>query len=204
MSTIVESMNQEGIFDALARRGCQQARRGSGVTAAEFQQHEHGRVRVIDMDTSKEYVDMCEKAQEIQKSWKPCVGDWFLNDYRGTTGFDEDIEKQIWGDDDNKWEVIQCLSYKPSISDYVQISSIDGHSGTYTMQEFFKHRHVWLPRQDQLQDMLPRTEPYRLFSGLYGFGEQTGTEHSPDELTLKYVMKTNFSKTWDWEKCEWK
>ena len=36
------------------------------------------------MDTSKEFILMCEKAEEIQKLWKPQVGDIFYReDLRG-------------------------------------------------------------------------------------------------------------------------
>lgn len=55
---------------------------------------------------------------------------------------------------------------------------------------------VWLLRQDQLQGMLPDTNVYRMFNQIGAFGEQTGYERSPEELTLKYVMKVVYDKTW--------
>ena len=30
------------------------------------------------MDTSKEYIEMCRKATEIQAKWEPKAGDWFV------------------------------------------------------------------------------------------------------------------------------
>ena len=109
------------------------------------------------MNITEQYIKMCESAKEIQESWKPDVGDWFLNDFRGTSGFSKDLEKQIQGDDKKEWEKIQCLTYKPSIEGYVSVSDSDG-SHTYKADEFFKHRHIWLPRQDQLQKMLLESE----------------------------------------------
>lgn len=105
------------------------------------------------MDETQQYVAMCEKATEIRNRWKPKVGDWFLNDYRGTTAFDKETEGKLWGNEAKKWEMIQCLTSGLSVKDYITVSDLEG-SHIYNMEEFFKHRHVWLPRQDQLQDML--------------------------------------------------
>ncbi len=65
------------------------------------------------MDKSAEYIKMCEKAVEIQEAWEPIGGDWLLHDYRGTTKFGRRVEKQIWGDDNNKWNSVEILSYQP-------------------------------------------------------------------------------------------
>jgi len=157
------------------------------------------------MDKSEEYIKMCESAKEIQKSWQPDVGDWFLNDYRETTGFIEDVENQIWNyKDKDKWEKIQCLTQKLSIEEYVVISDSDG-SHIYTISEFFKHRHVFLPQQDYLQNMLGDNEPYSLFNKLYAFGEKNYLFKTPEQLTLAYVMKEKFNKSWngsEWIKNE--
>ncbi len=156
------------------------------------------------MDKSKQYIKMCESAKEIQESWQPEVGDWFLNDYRGTTGFSEDVEKQTWTDKKDVWERIQCLTYKSSIKDYVTISEPSG-THAYTTQDFFKHRHVFLPSQDYLQNMIGDNELYQLFYKLYIFSEKNLSFKTPEQLTLAYVMKEKFDKTWngsEWIKIE--
>lgn len=171
------------------------------------------------MDTTEQYIKMCELAKEIQESWQPDVGDWFLNDYRGTTKFPEDVEKQIWGKDKEKWEKIQCLTYKPSIKEYVTISDSDG-SHVYRMDEFFKHRHVFLPSQNYLQKMLENTHTLgAIIQGLYWFYdpehfcpndddiiacdcESIGKErrkmfNTIEQFTLAFVMNELYEKHWN-------
>ncbi len=174
----------------------------------------------INMDTSEQYIKMCESAKEIQKLWQPDIGNWFLNDYRGTTEFTKDVEKQIWGDDKDKWEKIQCLTYKPSIKEYVTISDSDG-AHTYKMDEFFKHRHIWLPRQDQLQEMLKGSHTIvAIIQGLHWFCDpdhfcpDNDNEHKNckcyeigierrkmfktiEQFTLAFVMDELYKKKWN-------
>jgi len=78
------------------------------------------------MDTSKEYIEMCRKAVEIQELWEPKKGDFFLlNPY-------DPLHKRfaimVLG---CHWEKCQGCSHE--ISD---------------------EKCVWLPRQDQLQEMV--------------------------------------------------
>lgn len=161
------------------------------------------------MDITEQYIKMCESAKEIQKSWSPDIGDWFLNDFRGTSGFSKDLEKQIWGDDKKEWEKIQCLTYRSSIKDYVTVSDSDG-SHTYKADEFFKHRHVWLSRQDQLQKML--LEKFSTVGLIYAFTnfvhdneyELVGMEElqcvdmsSFEQLWIAFVMNKLYDKRWN-------
>lgn len=181
------------------------------------------------MDKSEQYIKMCESAKEIQKSWQPDVGDWFLYDYRGTTEFTEDVEKQIWTDKKDVWERIQCLTHKSSIKDYVTISDSSG-AHVYTMQDFFKHRHVFLPSQDYLQKMLGDIDKscemfIRKLNEFYNPErfcinreddvitckyEAIGTERrkmfiTMEQITLAYVMNELYNKSWngsEWIKIE--
>lgn len=164
------------------------------------------------MDKSEEYIKMCESAKEIQKVWQPNVGDWFLNDYRRTTGFSEDVEKQIWGNDKDKWEKIQCLTYKPSIKEYVTISDSDG-SHVHRMDEFFKHRHVFLPSQDYLQKLIQGNfikvldKESDFADSSYPIHPYTTLSHfkSREQLLLGLVMKEKYDKVWngsEWIKNE--
>ena len=68
---------------------------------------------------------------------------------------------------------------------------------------------IWLPRQDQLQEMVEPKEynSYRFvrklneFVDKYNAGELTGNP-SMEQLWLAFVMKEKYSKTWngtDWE-----
>ena len=140
------------------------------------------------MDTSKEYIKMCEKAVEIQSPsvWKPIAGDWY--DSRGNT------EKK-------GPKVLQILNNFRALRYDKNIKSI--------------HRHIWLPRQDQLQEMVMEIMPYKncsnsvtnlidtfsheVLSGEDKFIESTVSMNSMEQLWLAFVMKEKFSKTWNGE-----
>ena len=157
------------------------------------------------MDTSKIYVKMCEKAEEIQKPWQPSIGDWFLHDYHGTTGFGKS-EDTIWPDKE-EWDKIECLTYKPSIDDYIEVSEANGSHGVYTSSDLLKDRHVWLPRQDQLQEMTWDFPFAQAFDDLERFSEsvsfkivkQQSLPKLPtwEQLWLAFAMKEKYDKVWD-------
>ncbi len=106
------------------------------------------------MDTSEEYIKMCEKAGEIQK-------------------------------------------VKPSPNDPREFFRLDKNA-------------VWLPRQDQLQEMCQEKKPQWLLSSLDISVNHEMSRHydyfqrftSMEQLWLAFVMKERFNKTWS-EK-EWK
>ena len=93
------------------------------------------------MDTSKTYIKMCEKAEEIQELWRysregESTGDWFY-------------AKDNLGDGNNKrfismGEVI-CSG---DIADFSWESSCDFGGGIENFNDA-----IWLPRQDQLQTL---------------------------------------------------
>ena len=114
------------------------------------------------MDTSKIYVKMCEKAEEIQKI-KP---EWNL----------EGDDGEWWYPNDNKREV----------------------------------NHIWLPRQDQLQEIL-FTHKEHLFPQCVLLREfiREGELYilhflkSMEQLWLAFAMKEKYNKIWngeDWVK----
>jgi len=123
------------------------------------------------MDTSPRYIEMCEKAKEIQEKWIPQVGDyyWLGNRYSMTS------------------EAVRMLCSDPLIFD------------------FEKKEKVWLPRQEQLQEMC---EPpldillMEFFEWLpkYFIGV---VFHSFEQLWLAYVMQKKYNKIWEDSKEEW-
>lgn len=130
------------------------------------------------MDTSPEYIRMCEKAVEIQSLWKPLGGDIFMGWADVDIVMDGEepkelvIGSEIWGD-------------------YVR--PMKGHS-------------VWLPRQDQLQDLL-WPEGHDLTLGecqlVWEFArknrEKLADFNSWEKLWLCFLMSENFNKTWNGE-----
>jgi len=148
------------------------------------------------MDTSKEYIEMCEKAGEIQKwkglSVKDCgcayIGDWVY------TKVDNDVdypEVGVFGHH-NKREMLDdtCLS---------------------TDKEVLNLNLVWLPRQDQLQEMIVSEFDDCILCMMQAFAKYVDDTITTievkeggktlEQLWLAFVMKELYSKKWNGE--EW-
>ena len=157
------------------------------------------------MDTTPEYIKMCEKAKEIQETWKPTGGDFYLHNYRGTTGFSPETEKVIWPDDD-KFVKIEILCYQPEdVKDFWVCTNGD-LSHVISAQDLFKHHCVWLPRQDQLQEMLHCSigeGMNRLWAYFHEWFCKIGaveySKSSWEQLWLAFVMKEKYGKVWNGE-----
>jgi len=152
------------------------------------------------MDTSKEYIEMCSKAKEIQESWTPTFDDYVL------------IKKN--------WEIRYDW---PNNNFFVILNAQTGtgfwDTGYYNLF-VNKERDIWLPRQDQLQHIIT-DDIYKLCVGfeifLRGYpnyslqpyvkgGADTYTIFSSmEQLWLAFVMKEKWNKVWngkDWIKCQ--
>ena len=132
------------------------------------------------MDTSEQYIEMCEKAKEIQKI-SPGInfGEVFAypRKYSGTV--------------EAEWV---CGDYEgqPVLGDWL-----------YQSPPYM----VWLPRQDQLQEMVGKDVGLQtLCCRLYEFSTDQGAgitiNGSMEQLWLAFVMHEKFNKVWngiDWE-----
>lgn len=120
------------------------------------------------MDTTPEYVKMCEKAVEVQDLHDVAEGDVAASIYEN--GY---VHATIANELDIGWT---------------------GVSGT------------WLPRQDQMQEMIDERDLSNLLSYAYWFSiSQQDKFHSMEQLYLGLVMKNKFGKFWngeDWAKEE--
>lgn len=126
------------------------------------------------MDTSKEYIKQCEKAAKIQGEWNPQVADVYSTGFNILT-----IEHVMWYE---------------SLKEIVK--------GRHSQQ--LKSDIIWLPRQDQLQEMLvKRIWDWRgvLSRFTHSFCQHTDTHKfdSMEQLWLAFVMKEKYSKTWNGE-----
>ena len=152
------------------------------------------------MDTSKEYVLMCEKAEEIQAIREGVFesGDYTANHNYEWYNIDEETKKRRY-----KAEIELCRS-----TGYTFIRLVDNPFGV---------KKVWLPRQDQLIDMLVEDGDY-YYDALYLLYNWTRGGSAPDDWRTKdsrnftsmeqlwwaFVMKELYSKTWtgsEWESC---
>ena len=137
-----------------------------------------------DMDTSETYIKMCDKAGGLQRDWKPKTGDCFI---------------QVYGD--------QSMSGPLFVSEWFD-------DPQYETQPDYGHskRAIWLPRQDQLQEMYLRDMPGGTYQKVATLAEVFHDYHksngypsyafSMEQLWLAFVQKTNHNKTWDGEKWD--
>jgi len=147
------------------------------------------------MDTSETYIKMCEKAEEIQDGWD--IADWdycycekgervvVLSGYETDGGFyGHGVETDFW--EEGKPNKIICN----------EDSDV----------------HIWLPRQDQLQEMVGDWEKQ-----IEILDDWLGNAYDPpsfkgnywcinnltsmEQLWLAFVMKEKYNKVWNGE--EW-
>ncbi len=131
------------------------------------------------MDTSKGYIDMCEAASEIQDVWKPSRADFIKGDFVG---------------------YIQDVSIVPSIVKYaINPLGEDSEVGRYAW--YFQNELVWLPSQDQLQDMTGWCMADNVMQSAEFFEQNESKIGSMEQLWLAFVMKEKYNKKWNGE--EW-
>ena len=113
------------------------------------------------MDTSPEYIKMCEGAEEIQKVWEISYGDFFVFKH-----------PDYWG--------------APAVFYHQHIPSD------------LKEVAIWLPRQDQLQEMVAHESIYNLLDKFDVWGKWDQSLYdSMEKLWLAFVMKERYNKTWN-------
>ena len=136
------------------------------------------------MDTSKEFILMCEKAVEIQA---------------------------LAPDPVTQEEEIGCTSFfYLSIEDTVQILKWDNDEDHFIVGDYWDDdsNSVWLPRQDQLQEMVIHFGHKHQLSGIcIGLSiladEQQLNGRSFEQLWLAFVMKELYSKRWLVDEKDW-
>lgn len=136
------------------------------------------------MDTSETRIKMCKKAEDIQRDWNPKYGDyiagaWFI-----------DQEDNI-GD-----------TWRGIVIKYDKETGLINTGGDILP---YKDTHFWLPRQDQLQEMVEQEASTRFCHDFaYHFSQFVLHEtvavmrcSSMEQLWLAFVMKEKYNKTWD-------
>lgn len=126
------------------------------------------------MDKTKEYIEKCEKAEKIQKQWKPKEGDWFYWSKKG----------------------VVCLGhYVPMSPTIVTPGGYD-----YDFQDIDYAKCVWLLTQDQLQKLHGwkfENQAIRFWEWASEYNPETKELCSWEQLWLGLVMKDNYRKVWD-------
>ncbi len=135
---------------------------------------------------TERYIKMCEKAEEIQREWKPRIGDFvFSKEYKEVV--------VITGAEEELYDATKPILVKK-------------------WAKVFKEDYIWLPTQEQLQGMLDGDYFYHAFI-LDGVNETMKRLYSEDglyspfetgnEFWLAFVMWERYQKVWDDEKEEW-
>ena len=163
---------------------------------------------LVVVDTSERFIKMIS-CPEIQDRWEPKVGDWIWRKY---TVFGEELDNQIWGED--KAQEITVLVFKSSVEGYWHCSNAHGDQRIfYAPQEMHKATCLWIPRHDQLWDIMiecTKLEFWRLSAMLLAYQaselefDDQGCHHwrhccydSIEQLMLSFVMHQLFDKQWD-------
>lgn len=137
------------------------------------------------MDTSEKYVRMCEEAEEIQRKAKLIDNFWFHGRWGVGVG--------------TYWQPCLGCDYEMEKAFY-----FDGYG--IKLSEKLGDM-VWLPRQDQLQEMIDFDLVDRdSLLGLADFGGNffhTDDSISWEQFWLAFVMQEEFNKIWVDEREEW-
>lgn len=147
------------------------------------------------MDTSEQYIKMCEKATEIQAQWKPQDGDFMCHK--------ETRAIFVVGD----WAAGYIANYEnePIYGDsYTNMFEV--FDGGYEWEDRdigHKNEFIWLHRQDQLQIIIYGENQNTLY-GKYPSPDWNDLDRvlikkSFEMLWLSYVMKIKYNKQWNGE-----
>ena len=132
------------------------------------------------MDTSKQYILMCEKAKEIQE----------LHTNNNLEAGNVYVSKYYFD-----YKVLND-------NDIAEVYYDDGYNCGDRNYRYY----CWLPRQDQLQDILKDTHwtVYGYFEQITKFMSDSGSmDWSWEQVWLGFAMKEKYNKIWngtDWEK----
>jgi len=138
---------------------------------------------------TKEYIKMCEQAEEIQKAWKPEEGDYFY-------GYE-------WSDVGDNGEVSKYAEKRVHLAYFS-----GGYDSCFPIGEEAEWRRIkpdlskccWLPTLDQLFEMVGgyKKQTDKTFLSIILMKKRKF--ESIQELVLNAVMEVKYHKTWNGEK----
>ena len=135
------------------------------------------------MDTSKEYIKMCEKAKEIQNLWKPRTGDVFAHIHP---------------------EKLRIVERNPIYEAGVG-HTLAEKGDIIPLAINFTNRqsnYIWLPRQDQLQEIVSSNvdkllDAFSIWEEGTGFIRERDNFTSMEQLWLAFIMEEKYKKIWN-------
>ena len=139
----------------------------------------------------KEYLEMCQKAEEIQRIWKPRVGDWVI-----------DIQSD---------SICIICSVRGDNPDYFYLVGTDADNPNDFYQQHVS-KVYWLPTQSQLQEMLGIADDIKpaLLEEITQLRYKYNYESSSGDVNLNgkklwfvFYMWKKHRKLWDTERQYW-
>ena len=160
------------------------------------------------MDTSETYIKMCD-CEEIEGLWNPKDGDYFA--------IAKDLETgalEVYARKGEVYHASKVLHDYPFGNIYFAKRWNEDRgtdetriAGLYYLHKFKYRELIWLPRQDQLQEMVGGFEAGFVLwrdwlKNIYGRGyfdpvNRTRKFASMEQLWLSYVMSECYQKIWD-------
>jgi len=145
------------------------------------------------MDTSKRYIKMCKKADEIRAHWKPKDGDYFYGEPQDLG--DErpiGVYQFIYNREDEYFSILP-QNYDPKTKEFDGLGDEDDA--------------VFLPNASQLMEMVDSESPFTLIAELAVWAEKLPTTmkdrlQTNEQILLAFVMKKNNGMSWtgsDWQ-----
>ena len=150
------------------------------------------------MDTTKQNILMCEKAIGVQRSWVPQKGDWYYAE-GGEVNVKSRYGYSIYIDELKVGEG-RIFLYGNNYGD-----------GYHHPNDMEYNKRIWLPRQDQLQEMYGTVGKNTLWRFCKFVFEPPNVRKychqftSIEQLWLAFIMKEKYSKIWngkDWTKIK--
>lgn len=129
------------------------------------------------MDFTSLYTEMCEKAKDLQQKWNVTIGDYYCDK---TTVYRTRTSKEQEG--------AICV-----VEEKTLMSILEG--------DFNKAKSIWLPRQDQLQEMLDFSNPLDILAAITAFVKNCQESNrdlgnSMEQLLLTMYYSKKYSKVW--------
>lgn len=143
------------------------------------------------MDTSKKYIKMCERAHEIQEN----KNQHYFGDYIVRDGVVRVVNGYLLNEGGNEYRAIHNID-----DDFIE---------QWFMENY--QYYIWLPRQDQLQEMVNIDKFICFKSGVLEIENYSQNEESIyysqltsfEQLWLAFVMQEKHNKVWNEDKQEW-
>ena len=151
------------------------------------------------MDLSKEYILMCEKAEEIQRNHS-----WEIDDYIHWRTLDKD--KKTISKEDTTLFCLEDEYCQPRECGKIHENRLRIGKGKNPFKLCSYSQYIWLPRQDQLQEMIDCSLWEKLDNLRHELDMCVNRVNSItlEKAWLFYIMRRNFRKVWtgkDWIKA---